>query len=64
MEVSFAQDSYTISEGNGSVHVCASLTGMIEREVLVQLTFEDGTAIGDINVAEIIGGKMLPLNSL
>ena len=47
MEVSFAQDSYTVSEGNGSVQVCVSLTGIIEREVLVQLTFEDGTATGD-----------------
>ena len=37
---------YSVLEGNGSVRVCAVLTGMTERSVLVDLQTLDGTAQG------------------
>ena len=37
---------YSVPEGNGLVRVCAVLTGMTERSVLVDLQTIDGTAQG------------------
>ena len=37
---------YSVPEGNGLVRVCAVLTGMTERTVLVDLQTLDGTAQG------------------
>ena len=37
---------YSVPEGNGLVRVCAVLTGMTERSVLVDLQTLDGTAQG------------------
>ena len=37
---------YSVPEGDGSVRVCAVLTGMTERSVLVDLQTLDGTAQG------------------
>lgn len=37
---------YSVLEGDGSVRVCAVLTGMTERSVLVDLQTLDGTAQG------------------
>lgn len=48
MAVSFQQDTYTIIEGDGEVEVCVVLDGVINRDVAVELSTQDGTAGGQI----------------
>lgn len=40
-------DTATVEEGDGSVRVCVTLTGTLERNVVVTLDTEDGTAMGE-----------------
>lgn len=44
--VGFDQPSYSISEGAGLLNVCAILTGVADREVLVTLTTMEISAEG------------------
>ena len=47
MTISLQQHAYSVGEGEGDVHVCAEIvSGQIERNVEVNLTVEEGTAIG------------------
>lgn len=43
------QTSYSVGEGNGSLSVCAVLTGMAQRNVSVILSIVQGTAQGNFN---------------
>ena len=40
------EDGYTVSEVVGTLEVCVVLDGFIDREVTVNLSTVDGTAIG------------------
>ena len=40
------QDKYTVSEAVGTLEGCAVLEGFIDREVTINLSTVDGTAIG------------------
>ena len=42
------KDEYTVSEVEGTIEVCVILDGFIDREVTVNLSTVDGTAIGII----------------
>ena len=43
----FTMDNYMVSEINGSVSVCVSLTGNVERSVVVTVFTLGGSAIGE-----------------
>ena len=45
--VGFERESYSISEGNGSVEVCVQVTGVLQGSLSVSLTTVDGTATGE-----------------
>jgi len=47
--VGFDQPSYNISEGAGLLNVCAILTGVADREVLVTLTTMEISAEGSFS---------------
>ena len=47
MILGFERESYSISEGNGSVEVCVQVTGVLQSSLSVSLTTVDGTATGD-----------------
>ncbi len=40
------QSSYSVSEETGFIEVCVVLEGIIERNVGMELTTDDGTATG------------------
>ena len=44
--VGLQQTSYTVGEGNGSLSVCTFLNGDTQREVIVSLSTEQGSAQG------------------
>ena len=44
--VSLRQTTYSQDEGNGDVLVCADLSGISARDVIVNLSTTDGSAIG------------------
>ena len=44
--VGFQNDTYTVSEGNGALDVCVTVSGMRERGILVSLATKTGTAEG------------------
>ena len=44
--VSLRQTTYGQDEGNGNVLVCADLSGISARDVIVNLSTTDGSAIG------------------
>lgn len=48
MTISFQQPTYTIQEGSLG-NICVSLSGQIEREVIVSLRTSDGTAFASDN---------------
>ena len=37
---------YEVEESNGTVKVCLTLEGILERNVLIMLSTRDGTAFG------------------
>ena len=43
----FTMDNYMVSEINSSVSVCVSLTGIVERSVVVTVFTLGGSAIGE-----------------
>ena len=45
VSIDFSLDSYEVPEENGTVTVCASLTGLTEIPVMIQLATTSGTAI-------------------
>ena len=45
--VSFDDSNYVAQEGDGSVEVCIVLDGLIQREVVVELSTFNGLAIGN-----------------
>ena len=45
--VGFERESYSISEGNGSVEVCVQVSGILQSSLSVSLTTVDGTATGE-----------------
>ena len=48
MILGFERESYSISEGNGSVEVCIQVkTGVLQSSLSVSLTTVDGTATGE-----------------
>lgn len=51
----FTMDNYIVSEINGSVSVCVSLTGNVERSVVVTVFTLGGSAIGEF-VLTMFGG--------
>ena len=42
--VGFDQDSYSVTEGQPVVLVCTEISGELLRQVVVNLTTEEGTA--------------------
>ena len=46
--VGLQEGAYTVSEGDGSVSVCAELTGQIARNVVVSIFTEGGDATGQL----------------
>ena len=44
--ISLQQHEYTVDEDEGTVHVCAEITGETERNVTVYLRVEEYTALG------------------
>ena len=47
MVVGFDNESYSISEGNGSVEVCVQVSGILRSSLSVSLTTVDGAATGE-----------------
>ena len=47
------EDGYTVSEVDGALEVCVVLDGFIDREVTVNLSTVNGTAIGIICISFI-----------
>ena len=45
--VGFERETYSISEGNGSVEVCVKVSGVLQSSLRVSLTTVDGNAIGE-----------------
>ena len=43
----FEHETYSISEGNGSVEVCVKVSGVLQSSLRVSLTTVDGNAIGE-----------------
>ena len=43
----FEHESYSISEGNGSVEVCVQVSGILEGSLNLSLTTVDGDATGE-----------------
>ncbi len=54
VRLSFSDSSYLTSEMKGSIEICVVLDGVVEREVLTQVTTTDmsatGTTVFDKNV--------------
>ena len=46
--VGFTMADYMVFEVNGSVSVCVSLTGYVERPVVVTVVTLEGSAVGEI----------------
>ena len=46
VEVFFVMRRYEVEESNGTVKVCLTLEGILERNVLIMLSTRDGTAFG------------------
>lgn len=46
----FDETAYTVGEGDGSVRVCVLLTGLTQRNVLVIIPTEQGTAEGTLGI--------------
>ena len=42
------QSSYNVSEGDHNLMICVILSGQIEREVVVSVGTEDGSALGEL----------------
>ena len=40
----FAQSRYMVNESDGSVQVCATLGGQLQREVVAEISLVSGTA--------------------
>ena len=47
MVVEFANESYTISEEDGSVEVCVQVSGVLRSSLHLSLTTVDGAANGE-----------------
>ena len=47
MVVEFANESYTISEEDGSVEVCVQVSGVLRSSLHLSLTTVDGAATGE-----------------
>ena len=45
--VGFERETYSISEGNGSVEVCVKVSGVLQSSLRLSLTTVDGNAIGE-----------------
>ena len=45
--VGFEHETYSISEGDGSVEVCVKVSGVLRSSVTVSLTTVDGSATGE-----------------
>ena len=45
--VGFERETYSISEGNGSVEVCVKVSGVLQSSLRLSLTTVDGTATGE-----------------
>ena len=43
----FEHETYSISEGNGSVEVCVKVSGVLQSSLRLSLTTVDGNAIGE-----------------
>ena len=46
--VGLLQSSYTVNEGNQDLMICVFLSGEFEREVVVSIGTEDGSALGEL----------------
>ena len=47
MTISLQEGAYTVSEGEGSVSVCAEIAGVTEREVIVTILTGEGGGTGE-----------------
>ena len=47
VDIEFATNIYSVQEAGGSIEVCAELSGgTLQRNILVNLTTQDSTALG------------------
>ena len=47
MVVGFEHESYSISEGDGSIEVCVQVSGVLRSSLRLSLTTVDGDATGE-----------------
>ena len=59
--VGFEHETYSISEGNGSVEVCIQVSGILQSSLSISLTTVDGTSTGEQGYA--IATQELCVNS-
>ena len=67
--VGLQQTSYTVGEGNGSLSACTFLNGETQREVIVSLSTEQGSAQGitsSLNILSMLHVfcKLSPLSDI
>ena len=46
VEVSFEEVAYTVNEAAGSLSVCVEITGLLERNITVNISTANGEALG------------------
>ena len=51
MVVGFEHETYSISEGNGTVEVCVRVSGILRSSLRLSLTTVDGAAKGEIKLS-------------
>ena len=51
--VGLQQSSYIVSEGDQELIICTILSGQTEREVVISISTEDGSAISECNLIQL-----------